>query len=158
MTAVMAGQLDLFDLLELLEAPEDQEPVNDPFYQCTCGSQLPCHAPRPELAVWAEAHREHAEAFAAAQWPAGVCAHCGDMYWDNGTHPYWTFERMREEHREVESGVCFIMAEVRDTHEAFSTGRKVPEPHWSKADLRNYIAELADHRGRAWKLYDEGRT
>lgn len=154
----MAGQLDLFDLLELLEAPEEQGPFNDPFYQCTCGAQLPCSTPRPELAVWAEAHREHAEAFAAAQWPAGVCSHCGDMYWDNGTHPYWTFERRREEHREVEPGVCFIMADIRDTHELYASGRRVKEPHWSKAELRNYIAELADHRGRAWKLYNEGRT
>ena len=61
MTAQLPGQLDLFDLLE------DAQPVNDPFYRCTCGAEFPCSAPRPELAVWAEKHREHAEAFAAAQ-------------------------------------------------------------------------------------------
>lgn len=60
MTAVMIGQLDLFDLLV------SEASVNDPFYRRKCGSEFPCSAPRGELAVWAEQHREHEEEFAAA--------------------------------------------------------------------------------------------
>ena len=148
----LPGQLDLLGLLA------DPAPVNDPFYRCKCGSEFPCSAPMAELAVWAERHREHEAEFSAAQWPAGVCAHCGEMYWIPTERPYWTFERLRDEHREVEPGVCGRMAEARDMHEQYSTGRKVPEPHWSRADLRNWIAELAAHRGRAWKIYNERST
>lgn len=131
---MMAGQLDLLDLLA------DPAPVNDPFYRCKCGSEFPCSGPMAELAVWAEKHREHEEEFSATQWPAGVCSHCGEMYWIPTEHPYWTFERLRDEHREVEPHVCGRMDEVRDMHEqCFSGTGSAPRPGMEDLQRKKYL-------------------
>lgn len=81
------------------------------------------------------------------------CPHCGLTYWYSPGNPHWTLARQDAEHVEVEPGICLRMAEIRDTLTAYETGTTVPEPHWSKADLRNHIFELRDVKAHVWKLH-----
>lgn len=81
------------------------------------------------------------------------CAHCDLTYWASPGNPKWTLALQDEEHREVEPGVCARMAEVRDTHEHFQTGRRVMEPHWSKQQYRIYAFQAQDVYEHVWRAY-----
>ena len=82
-----------------------------------------------------------------------TCAHCALTYWASPGNPWWTLARQDEEHREVEPGVCAHMAEVRDVHEGFRTGRRIMEPHWSKRDYANYAFQAADIYEHVWRAH-----
>lgn len=81
------------------------------------------------------------------------CPHCDLTYWASPGNPKWTLARQDEEHREVEPGVCARMAEARDTHERFQSGRRVMEPHWTVRQYRIYAFQSQDIYEHVWRAY-----
>lgn len=82
-----------------------------------------------------------------------TCPHCALTYWASPGNPRLTLALQDEEHREVEPGVCARMAEVRDVHEGFQTGRRIMEPHWSKQQYRIYAFQAQDIYDHVWKAH-----
>lgn len=95
----------------------------------------------------------HEDEWARAAEDKHTCPHCALTYWASPGNPRWTLALQDEEHREVEPGVCARMAEARDTHERFQTGRRVMEPHWTVRQYRIYAFQAQDVYEHVWKAH-----
>lgn len=90
---------------------------------------------------------------AAANPEKHTCPHCAATYWAPPNAPRWAMEYLDAEHIEVEPGICARMAEVREAHERFLTGRQIMEPHWSRQQYRIYELQAQDIYEHVWRAY-----
>lgn len=169
MSVQLDGQTDLLELLEVADANH----LNEPYYECVCGTRLQCDAPTADVAHYSIKHRAHVEAFTLAQWPdtkatlttkaphpinLGMRYTCPCCLANWGELKPEVLERHRAKHEEVEPGICRHMLWIRQRVIDLQEGRDWGHLAWTDEGKTEHLDNVTRNRDGIWTHYNERRT